>query len=323
MARVIVSTEHDPYQNLALEEELLFTPHDGLCLYLWQNQNTVVIGRNQNPYLECDISYMNQKGIRLARRLSGGGAVYHDLGNLNYTFLGKEKDLDPKRQTQLLARVLHSFGISCTFSGRNDLLCEGRKCSGQAYYSEDGFAYHHGTLLINSDLTAMEKILTPSRLKLEAKGISSVRSRVVNLNELSTSITAEQIARRLIQYFEEEYGNKKDNSNGNLFKNLTIWDFKAKPPQKAAEYSSSAWILGKCPDYEATMDIKTETGIFRLQAKVEEGLIQEAILSTDSLNPLTIQNLEKGLTGCLFEETAIRERLIEYSIAPTQGRLQQ
>lgn len=314
MNRIIVSTEHDPYQNLALEEELLFTPHEGIWLYLWQNQNTVVIGRNQNPYLECNLSYMNQKGIRLARRLSGGGAVYHDLGNLNYTFLGQEKDLNPKRQTQLLSRVLRSFGIACTFSGRNDLLCAGRKCSGQAYYYEDGFGYHHGTFLIDTDLATMEQVLTPSSLKLEAKGISSVRSRVVNLKELSASVTTEKVAHRLIEYFAEEYGDKADDGSKDPFKELIIWDFKAHLPKKATEYSSSRWLFGKCPDYEATMDLQTEAGIFRLQARVEAGMIQAASLSSDSLDPFVIRNLEEKMVGCLFEEHAIRECLMTGSI---------
>ena len=121
MGRIIVSKETDPYLNLALEEELLFTPHEGTWLYLWQNQNTVVIGRNQNPYMECDPGYMSRKKMKLARRLSGGGAVYHDLGNLNYTFLCREEEMDAKSQTRLISQALLSLGIQCCFSGRNDL----------------------------------------------------------------------------------------------------------------------------------------------------------------------------------------------------------
>lgn len=299
MGRIIVSKETDPYLNLALEEELLFTPHEGTWLYLWQNQNTVVIGRNQNPYMECDPGYMSRKKMKLARRLSGGGAVYHDLGNLNYTFLCREEEMDAKSQTRLISQALLSLGIQCCFSGRNDLLYDGRKFSGQAYYSEDGFSYHHGTIMIDLDMEVMEKALTPSRLKLDAKGISSVRSRVVNLKSICPAITAEAVADSLIKYYEESFGPAA----------VEIWDFKERLPSSSAKYRDPEWNLGKCPSYEASMDIAAAKGIFRLKVRVENGLIAEAALSSDSLEGLELHKLEQGLIGCLFEEEQVRRHL--------------
>ncbi len=299
MGRIIISRETDPYRNLALEEELLFTPHEGTWLYLWQNRNTVVIGRNQNPYMECDLEYMNRKHMKLARRLSGGGAVYHDLGNLNYTFLCREKEMDVPGQTRMVSQALMSLGIACSFSGRNDLLCDGRKFSGQAYYSEDGFSYHHGTIMIDLDLEVMERVLTPSSLKLDAKGIPSVKSRVVNLKSICPAITAEAVADSLIRCYQDRFGPSA----------VTIWDFEDKKPALAEKYQNKEWNMGKCPDYEASMDISTRRGIFSLKAHVENGRIARAVVSSDSLENLKLHELEQNLVGCLFEEEQVRRRL--------------
>ena len=162
MGQIILSARTDPAENLALEETLLFTPRREPWLYLWCNRPVVVIGRNQNPYLECSLDQLEQTGVPVVRRLSGGGAVYHDLGNLNYTFFCPEEQMDIQHQTNVIRRALEDLGITATFSGRNDLLVEGRKISGAAYYTENGCAYHHGTLLIDVDLEQMACLLYTS-----------------------------------------------------------------------------------------------------------------------------------------------------------------
>ena len=196
----------DPYENLALEEALLDRVRPGeLILYLWQNERTVVIGRNQNPWKECRTALLAEEGGRLARRLSGGGAVFHDLGNLNFTFLMAAEDWDLPRQLTVLERACQSLGIPAQRSGRNDLLADGRKFSGNAFYKHNGKAYHHGTLMVDVDLEKVQRYLSPSKAKLAAKGVDSVRSRVVNLREFVPDLTIPQLADALIAALAEVY----------------------------------------------------------------------------------------------------------------------
>ena len=186
----------DPYRNLALERYLTETvPEDACVLYLWQNQNTVVIGRNQNAWKECRTGLLEQEGGVLARRLSGGGAVFHDLGNLNFTFSVTEENYDLHRQQQVILTACRLLGLRAELSGRNDLLAEGRKFSGNSFYAHNGRAFHNGTLLVDADMTKMGRYLSPSTAKITSKGVDSVRSRVVNLRELCPGLTIEKVAR--------------------------------------------------------------------------------------------------------------------------------
>lgn len=299
MGQIIVSDRTDPAENLALEETLLFIPRREPWLYLWRNRPVVVIGCNQNPYLECSLDELERNGIMLARRLSGGGAVYHDLGNLNYTFLCPEDQMDIQRQTGVLQQALGDLGIVCTFSGRNDLLVGGRKISGQAYYTENGCAYHHGTLLIDVDLERMAQALTPSGLKLKTKSISSVRQRVANLREFAPNLTVTAAARALIARFQQEYGAAE----------IKVWDFDAHPPEHLERYRSAAWNLGNCPAYDAVLEVAVAGGIVRVMAHVAQGAITKASLSSDLLETVSIPCMEQALTGCPFTEEAIVKRL--------------
>ena len=196
----------DPYENLALEEALLNRVGEGeLILYLWQNERTVVIGKNQNPWKECRTALLAEEGGHLARRLSGGGAVFHDLGNLNFTFLMSAQDYDLPRQLAVIERACRSLGIPAARSGRNDLLADGRKFSGNAFYKHNGKAYHHGTLMVDVDLEMVQRYLSPSRAKLAAKGVDSVRSRVVNLREFVPTLSVRQLENALIAALAEVY----------------------------------------------------------------------------------------------------------------------
>ena len=200
------SRSFDPYENLALEEALLSRVGEGeLILYLWQNEGTVVIGRNQNPWKECRTALLAEEGGHLARRLSGGGAVFHDRGNLNFTFLMNEADYDLPRQLTVLERACRSLGIPAQRSGRNDLLAEGRKFSGNAFYKHAGKAYHHGTLMLDVDMERVSRYLSPSKAKLAAKGVDSVRSRVVNLREFVPELTIDRLADALVDALIDVY----------------------------------------------------------------------------------------------------------------------
>ena len=175
----------DPYLNLAVEE-YLFRHENGEVFALWQNEPTVVIGKNQNAYTEVDLDYLRAAGIHLARRITGGGAVYHDLGNVNYTFISKtgENGIDFARFTAPITEALRHFGVPAVLSGRNDLLVGEKKFSGNAQYSQGGRTLHHGTLLFDSDMNVLSRVLRPDEEKIRSKAVKSVRARVTNLAPL-------------------------------------------------------------------------------------------------------------------------------------------
>ena len=203
-----VSTSLDPYKNLAIEKYLLDTvPRDGCTLYLWQNQNTVVIGHNQNAWVECRTTLLEQEGGKLARRLSGGGAVFHDLGNLNFSFCMKTENYNIDQQITAVIDAVSAFGADAKSSGRNDIvLGDGRKFSGNAFLEKDDCACHHGTLMIQTDLDSVERYLHVSKEKLASKSVPSVRARVVNLKDVCPKISVEAVKRQLINSVETVYG---------------------------------------------------------------------------------------------------------------------
>ena len=138
----------NPFINLATEEYMTFHAAEGeVTMYLWQNANTVVIGKNQNPWRECRVESMREGDCKLARRISGGGAVYHDLGNLNFTFIAREDEYDIPKQTEVILEAVRLLGINAEKTGRNDLTIDGMKFSGHAYYQSNGYCYHHGTIM--------------------------------------------------------------------------------------------------------------------------------------------------------------------------------
>ena len=161
-----------PYDNLALEEFLTLHAREGECiLFLWQNLNTVVIGRNQNAWEECRVRTFRESGGYLARRLSGGGAVYHDLGNLNFSFAVRKPDYDTARQSEVILRAVRMLGIPAERTGRNDFEAEGRKFSGNAFYEQKGCCCHHGTLMMQVNLDRLEQVLTVPSAKLRSRGV--------------------------------------------------------------------------------------------------------------------------------------------------------
>ena len=238
--RLLIYTSQtlDPYFNIATEKQLLETVETGSCiLYLWQNENTVVIGRNQNPWVECRTSLLEEEGGKLARRLSGGGAVFHDIGNLNFTFLMRDEDYDVDRQLSVIQAACAMIGLQAEKSGRNDLLVDGQKFSGNAFFHSQGHAYHHGTLLIDADMEKLSRYLTPSKAKLEAKGVASVRSRVTNLKALVPELTCKKMAESMKKAFAEVYGLTPEQITLGEADMQTIEAY-------AAELSSWNWLYG-------------------------------------------------------------------------------
>ena len=200
MYKYICSENTSPYYNLALERSLFdFVDEDTVILYLWQNSHTIVIGKNQNAYAECKVDEFIKDGGTLARRPSGGGAVYHDLGNLNFSIICKESIAKEHTYQRIVKEALGYFGIVSEFNGRNDLTVNDKKFSGNAFYVKDDVMCQHGTILINSDFKELSKYLTPDISKLERNHVKSVESRVVNLSEISNQITVESMKEAMIK----------------------------------------------------------------------------------------------------------------------------
>ena len=291
MLYVVKTDCTDPYKNLALEEHLLLNEGEDVILYLWQNRHTVVIGRNQNPWAECRTSLLEEEGGHLARRLSGGGAVYHDLGNLNFTFLCKDEHYDLQKQLSVIQEACKLCGIDATFSGRNDLLADGRKFSGNAFYHSKGFSYHHGTLLIDTDMNRLGRYLSPPKAKLESKGVTSVRSRVVNLKELSPTLTCEKMKEYMTRAFEAVYGQKA------LL--LPVPEEAILLPM-AEKYASADWLYGRPIPFNCTIQSQFAWGHLQVLIEVNGGVIENVQVYTDAMDFALAEQLRGALIGIPF-----------------------
>lgn len=288
---ILPHEDTDPYRNLALEEYLLTHVNPGECiLYLWQNRHTVVIGRNQNSFRECRIEALEQDGGFLARRLSGGGAVFHDLGNLNFTFLVGKPDYDVNRQTEVILRAVKSFGIPAVRTGRNDLVADGRKFSGNAYYETGEYCYHHGTILVDVNKAHMSRYLNVSQSKLQSKSVESVKSRVANLSEFVPDITVEAVKTAMAKVFSECYGLPVDR----MKEGLIDWD---QVEEKRGKFASWEWKYGRKIPFTNQFLRRFPWGETELSVEVNEGRIRQAVVSSDALDVEFLKRLETQLPG--------------------------
>ncbi|WP_298202550.1 lipoate--protein ligase [Desulfosporosinus sp.] len=302
--RIIKSLSHDPWVNLAIEEHLLERiTEDEVLLYLWQNDNTVVIGRNQNAWKECRHLDLEREGGKLARRLSGGGAVFHDLGNLNFTFLMNKKHYDLSKQLTVILQAVKKFGIKAEFSGRNDLVIEEKKFSGNAYFFNKDSALHHGTILINSDLTKLSRYLQVSREKIISKGIDSVQSRVINLTEVCKSVTLAAVIKGMEESFMDVYGG--DAQEIAVARN----DFNIEP--LVQKYSSWEWRFGNTPKFDISISRRFGWGEVELGFCLKNGHIDSVQVFSDAMEEGLIRDIGKGLEGCSFQKDRMIERLIK------------
>ena len=297
----------DPKWNLALEE-YVFDYMDPSRSYfmLWQNRNTIVVGKFQNTAGEVNNEFVRQHNITVVRRLSGGGAVYHDLGNLNFTFI---TDADNMQRINLqmfclpILETLRSFGIPAELSGRNDMIIEGRKFSGNAQYLKNGRVMHHGTLLFDSDLSVMSKALHVDRAKMESKGIQSVESRVCNLKEyLPPDVTMDVFKQRLLHHLSQAAPLSPVH--------LTDKDEEIISRLRRERYDTWDWNYGKSPAYHTTRKLRIEgCGTVEACLSVESGLISQLRFQGDFFGTEDPSALAKALTGCPCRRDAVAARL--------------
>lgn len=295
--RIITTDILNPWINLALEEYYLVSqPRDHATLFLWQNKDTVVIGRNQNPWTECNLTKMEEDGIRLARRISGGGAVFHDIGNLNFSFIVNRDTYDVSRQCGVIIDALDRLGIKAEKSGRNDMTVDGRKFSGNAFCFRGQNALHHGTILIGADMEKMSRYLTVSQDKFKSKGITSVKSRVINLSEIKPDLTPAMVRDEVIKAFCDEYG-----SAGEIIQ-LCAKDKDTLPRDQyfreiMKRNGSWEWCIGEAPEFDVTLRNRFDWGGIELYFKLDGGIVRKAEVYSDALCEEIIGELPGLLTN--------------------------
>jgi len=303
--RLIYHRETDPAYNLALEETLV-TRGDEEYFMLWRNRPTVVIGRHQDAIAEIDLNYLNREGIRLVRRMSGGGAVYHDLGNVNYSYIsseGREGFADFSRFCRPVLAALSSFGVKAELSGRNDLTIEGKKISGNAQYRHQSRLLHHGTLLFSTDFSRLGNALKPDPEKLQGKGVQSVRSRVCNISEyMPGQVTVEEFVASLQTYISGYF-------------NSAAWDTVSEELRQTAQtladrkYRTESWTLGHSREYQFQNSARFPWGRVRVSLNVKDGAIQEIRFSGDFFSGTELEGLESKLRGVPHTPGAVAEAL--------------
>lgn len=309
--RVLIANTFDPWFNLATEDWIFRDMDPDLkVLFLWRNQNTVVIGRFQNPWTECNVENMQKDEIKLARRQSGGGAVFHDLGNTNFTFMSSKTNQDKHANNEIIIRALKRFNITAQASGRNDLVVgtnkEERKFSGSAFKETKDRAFHHGTLLIDADLSRLGNYLNPNKKKLESKGIQSVRARVVNLSELSDQVSHTSLSEAIIEEFFNYYGTrceiehldydylKQVSALNEYYEKLKDWN----------------WCYGETPKFNHQVEERFTWGGVEIHIDSHKGLITQTKIYTDAIENSFVEILEKVLCGIKYESEAVKETIL-------------
>lgn len=308
--RLLVSTSNNPWFNLAVEEVIFekMSPEHRV-LFIWRNTDTVVIGRAQNPWRECNIARMEEDNVKLARRRTGGGAVFQDTGNTNFTFMAGKPEYDKTVSTNIVLDALKLLNIDAIANGRNDLVVEDgdilRKFSGSAYRETRDRGFHHGTLLLHADLNRLASYLTPNPKKLAAKGITSVKSRVTNLDQIKQGIDHDVVSGALIEAYLDHYDVEADveciapGNHGDLPSLDETFEF----------YSSWEWNYGKTPEFTHLLDERFNWGGVEVFLNVTKGRIQDARLYTDSLDPSPFEQLAENIKGSGYNRREVGAHL--------------
>lgn len=295
-AKIYISTCHNVWDNQAFEEYLL-EREESPALLLWQNALAVVIGRHQNAWKETDWQNLELEGGQLARRLSGGGAVFHDLGNLNFTFFVAKKEYDLSAQVRIILGAVRALGINAAFTGRNDLEVYGRKFSGNAFCFRHDRAFHHGTLLVNSNMDLMERYLQVSLEKITNKGIDSLPARVINLEEVSPKVNINSLIEAVCDSFCSRY------PGADL---IRVDPSQAAPQSLKEKYASWDWRFGSSPEFGVTLSKRFPWGNLDLTCENYLGLIKRAHIFSDLLNADLVDILTAALIQQPFKSLAIR-----------------
>ncbi|MEA4965362.1 MAG: lipoate--protein ligase [Oscillospiraceae bacterium] len=306
----------NPYYNLAFEEYVLANRTDGDYLMLWQNDNTIVIGQNQNAEAEINRAFVEEHGIHVVRRGTGGGAVYHDLGNLNYSFITDLTATDhvaKERFTQPIVEALRGLGIQAEASGRNDILAEGKKVSGTAQRMLRGRILHHGTMLFDANPAMVAGALNVDPTKLQSKGTKSVRSRIGNIRDfLKEDMDIQAFWTYLIRQLA---------GTGMVRGSLTQEELAAVEKLKREKYDTWEWNVGRSPQYTVRNRRRFDGGGLEAFLSVRQGIVEDVSFYGDflSLRPLT--ELTEALRGCLYRRADFAAALERFRLSEFFGSI--
>ncbi len=301
----------DPYFNIATDE-YIFKHLQEDCFMLWQNDNAIIVGKHQNTLAEINLDYVKEKGIKVVRRLSGGGAVYHDMGNLNFTFTRTGDDendmVDFQRYTKPIIEVLQNMGVDAEFSGRNDIVIGGKKFSGNAEHVFKNKVMHHGTLLFSSNMPDISGALKVNPLKYKDRAVKSIPKRVTNIQDhLNEKISVEEFADRIMDYITSTFEDCK-------MYEFTQEDLAKIEELKKEKYDTWQWNFGYSPNYNFKQGVKTDGGLIEMNMEVKKGIIKEVKIQGDFFHVRDISAIEEALADTPHEEKEIRKVLDQFDL---------
>ena len=308
----------DPRINLAIEEYLLKTmdvEKDPFLLF-YINEPSIIIGKNQNTAEEINTDYVDSNGIHVVRRLSGGGAVYHDLGNLNYSFITVDDGnsfRNFRKFTEPVVKALQSLGVNAELSGRNDLMAEGRKVSGNAQFSTRGRMFSHGTLMFDTEVDAVVSALKVNKEKIESKGIKSIRSRVANISEfLKEPMTVTEFRNAILHSIFEGEENVR-------YYELTDEDWKKIHELSKERYGNWDWNYGKSPKFNIKHSHRFPVGGIDVRLQVENGIVQDAHIYGDFFGVGDVSEIEQAITRSKYERASLDKAIAGIDIPKLLG----
>lgn len=305
----IYNTSTNPYFNLAAEEYFLKEFNEE-CFMLWRNEPSIIIGKNQNTLSEINIDYVKSKNIPVIRRLSGGGAVFHDLGNINFTFIVNDKEdsfTNFKKFTMPIIDVLEKLDIKAEFTGRNDLTIGGKKFSGNAQYNFKNRILHHGTLLFSSNMSELSLALKKKPLKFSDKGVKSISGRVTNISShLKSPIDISEFIDMVMRHIMK--------TNNEELYSLNAYDINKINLLAENKYKTWDWNFKGSPKYDFKNEKKFPGGIVELNIKVDKGIIKAVKIQGDFFGKYDAADIEKALIGVSHSESSIKEALSAFDI---------
>ncbi len=305
----IKDSHTDPYFNLAADEYVLKNFNDD-CFMLWRNEPSIIVGKHQNTLAEINVDYVHENNIKVVRRITGGGAVFHDLGNLNFTFIRNSKDgeqPDFRKFTQPILEVLLAMGVNAKFEGRNDLTIDGKKFSGNAEYVWKNRILHHGTLLFSAVMTDLSAALKVNPLKFNDKAVKSVRSRVTNISEhLKEKMDVLEFRDRIMHHIMQMYPDSREY-------HYSADDIAGIEQLKNEKFTKWEWNFGHSPKYDFEKMIRAEGGSVEFHFNVEKGAIKDIRIYGDFFHKHDIEVIEKALVGVNHEYNAIIQTLSKFN----------
>jgi len=305
----LLNTATEPAWNLAAEEYLLKSSCED-CFMLWRNRSAIIVGCNQNTHAQVNAEFLARYSTPVVRRLSGGGAVYHDLGNVNFTIIdvsGRNRQMDFRNYTRPILDFLNRIGVPAVFDGRNDLSLGGLKISGNAQYIRRGRVLHHGTLLFDVDLEMLAEALLVDPSKFQDKAVDSIRQRVTNVRpHLRASVPIDEFMEQLLVFVQESKSGRRAS-----FSEADIQTIESLAEEK---YRRWEWNFGHSPDYNFCKTIRTAGGTLEVHLNVQEGIIRAVRLYGDYFGVRNIRDVERVLVGCRHCRESISGAIAHFSI---------